>query len=209
MASSHEAAYSMSSPLTSAISTPPAAAQRAKAPARVQYALSRDELYVMQRALRLPRLPGFDTSWAKAEPDGSVPHDIERMLQGATDALVTRRYLKLVPAQEQGKPPTLQIPPAIIATLGACAFSRYSVLLILSKPKGVLQTYLGQYRQIGVAHSIPSPEVHVFEALPGRRGVDAALAAQLTLVNQAPMNLPEGVVSLAHLKQGREAAAAG
>ncbi|GEM_PF-5583105 len=199
--------------MSSSMSPSPTAAQTAATntatPVHIQFALSRDELYVLARALKITRLPGFDMAWAQAQPDGSVPHEIERKLQGATDALMARGYLKLQPAQQPGQPPRLHVPSAIISTLGACAFSRYTVLLTLCRPKGVLQIYLGQYREVGVAHSIPTPEVHVFEALRGRPGIDAALTTQLTLVNQPDMNLAGGTLTLAQLKQGREAATAG
>jgi hypothetical protein len=175
---------------------------------RIALALSREELYVVMRFLKATYIPGFDLAWLKAAPDGSIPEDVQRALEVATNALIARGYLSLNEAEE-AKPMEVTLPSPVIALVGACIFGELSVLLSLYKPEEQGIMYLHKLHQLGVVHTVPLPGVHQFEAVDGEAGILSVIHDVLGLHTQRAADVPKGKGLAIDIQAARDAALAG
>lgn len=144
-------------------------------------ALSGEELFVVLQILKARALPGYDTSWAYAEAEVGAEADITPTaadrLRDATNALIARGYVSLRQAAggatgAAGAPSlTITLPAPVVALVGACAFSEYTVR-VAGVADGVFQVfYLHEFGALGALHSTPTPDIHLFLPIAGRGGV--------------------------------------
>lgn len=179
------------------------------APQGVKIALSREELYLMMRVLKAEYIPGYDLAWVQARPDGTLPEESERALEAATAALMARGYLVPGPAPAEGEKIRVDIPSPVLALVGACAFGDYSILLSLHGKRGRNMIYLHEFHSLGVAHTLPLVDVHLFEALAGRVGVLALIDRTLGLDEQPGVPLDDGRAEASVTEKARDYALAG
>lgn len=184
--------------------------QSLEAVQRVAIALSREELYVVMRLLKAGSLPGFDLSWLQTNEDGSLADETQKKLEVATNALIARGYLAIKAAEAATQPPTpllnVSLPPQVISLVGACAFAEYSVLLSLRVSPGPQLTYLHEYQGLGVVHTMPQQDVHLFELVDGRDGLLAVIHEALSLKQQQALSVPAGDVPIVDMLAARDAA---
>jgi len=175
---------------------------------RIAISLSREELYVVMRLLKATQLPGFDLSWLNAAADGTVPDDVRHALEVATNALVARGYL--TPQEPTAEEPLkVNMPSPVIALVGTCAFGIDSILLSLHTADGPRLMYLHELRELAVAHTMPVPDIHQFEAIEGRAGMLHVIEEMLDLRSQTATTLPAGKVPAVDVQAARDAALAG
>ncbi len=150
-------------------------------------AVSGEELFVVLQILKARAIPGYDTSWAYAEADADsdteadiTPAAADR-LRDATNALMARGYVTLrqptgattnATTNATTAPPLeITLPAPVVALVGACAFSEYTVR-VAGVADGVLQVfYLHEFGALGALHSTPTPDIHLFLPIAGRSGV--------------------------------------
>ncbi len=177
---------------------------------RLAIALSREELYVILRLLKAGSLPGFDLSWLQKNEDGTLADETQRMLEVATNGLIARGYLAIKSAEAATQPPTpllnVTLPPLVISLVGACAFAEWSVLLSLRISQGPHLTYLHEYQGLGVVHTMPQQDVHLFELVDGRNGLVAVMHEALSLEQQQALSVPASDVAVVDMMAARDAA---
>lgn len=175
----------------------------------VKIALSREELYLIMRLLKAKHLPGYDLAWLQARKDDTLPKEVNRALEAATTALMARGYLVPGSRPAEGEKIQVNVPSPVLALVGACAFGEYSIFLMLHGEQARKQIYLHEYRGLGVAHTLPLVDVHLFEALAGRAGVLALIERTLGLHEQRKAPLPEGKAAASAVEIARDQALAG
>lgn len=177
---------------------------------RIAIALSREELFVVMRLLKASSLPGFDLSWLQTNEDGSLADETQKLLEVATNGLIARGYLAIKPAEKLTQPPTpllnVSLPPQVISLVGACAFAEYNVLLSQRVSPGPHLTYLHEYQGLGVVHTMPQQDVHLFELVDGRNGLIAVLHEALSLAHQQALPVPSGDIPIVDMLAARDAA---
>jgi len=158
---------------------------------RVTVVLTREELAVILRLLGVTEMPGYDASWLRAAPDGSLPADTRRALEVATNGLIARGFLT---DTSTGQEAQITMPAPLIAMVAACAFGEYSVLLAARNAQQRNQAFLHELQGLGVIHTAPSGDLHQFDALNGRAGVLQIMATILGLDNQPALGLPPAAI---------------
>jgi hypothetical protein len=180
-----------------------------RAPIGAKIALSREEVYLIMRLWEAEAIPGYDLAWVQKTPAGALPEKVEGAIEAATTALIARGYLVPGPKPAEGEKLKLDVLEPVLALVGACAFGDYSILLILHGEQARKQIYLHEWRNLGVAHTLPYVNVHLFEALKGRAEVLALVDRTLGLHNQQKVPVPEGKASAAIVEAARDLALAG
>ncbi len=182
---------------------------------RVSVVLSREELAVVLRLLGAPGIAGFEQTWLKAAPDGSLPADVRHTLEIATNGLIARGF---VTAQDNiyGTGPSgpardlqLTMPAPLIALVAACAYGNFSVLLAVRDARGRRQAFLHELQGLGVIHTAPQAGLHQFDALNGRTGVLQMVVTILGVERQPAANVPSGTIQAPLLEQVCDKALAG
>jgi hypothetical protein len=176
---------------------------------RVSVVLSREELAVILRLLGASGIAGYEQSWLKAAPDGSLPVDTRRALEIATNGLIARGFLGAPDNNYPVQNPQVTMPAQLIALIAACAFGEYSVLLGVRDKQGRRQAFFHELQGMGVIHTAPHPGVHQFDALNGRTGVMQMIAATLGVDRQQAASVPSGTLPVATLEQICDKALAG
>ena len=177
---------------------------------RIALSLSREELYVVMRLLKARQIPGFDTSWLHTDTDEHMPKDVRLSLEVAANDLIARGYLSKIQLPTDAEPLQLTMPSPLIALVGACAFSEFTMFLSLQRtPDGPRMLYLHGLRALGVVHTMPLPNVHQFEAVPNRNGIVDIIDEVLHLADQPAPELRGGTISSANVEPARDAATAG
>jgi hypothetical protein len=177
---------------------------------RLSVTLSRDELAFVLRALRIPGIPGFDTTWAGGDLTGELSESARASVRAGGAALAARGYLAAKPRPgDSRRPVELDLPAPVIAFTGSCALSDYTVVLSLVTPAGRSDAYLHECQGLGIVHWMPTRDVHGFQALDGRAGVLRALERALGLGQQVRAGCPVGVVAFAAVQAARDACVAG
>lgn len=185
--------------------TTPPATQLADT-AIVGVTLSRDELYVVLRLIKARNIPGFDVSWAHVDVHGASTPETAAALRAAMDALVARGYVQLLPPSAPGAEPRLELPSPVVALVGACAFSSFTVRFV-GIDEGVLQQfYFHQFGALGALHSTPQPGIHLFMPLDGRQGLLTAITTMVGVEGTPAIGDQLGRIPLAALRTGVRAA---
>jgi hypothetical protein len=176
---------------------------------RVSVVLSREELAVILRLLGSTEMLGYENSWLQTSPDGSLPADTRRVLEVAANGLIARGYLTA--AENTYPPQDLQItmPAPLIAIVAACVFGEYSVFLAVRDAKEHRQAFFHELQGLAVAHTLPRPGLHQFDALNGREGVLRMVMAILGIDNQQSLQLPPFAASADILEQANDKALKG
>lgn len=178
-------------------------------PQGITITLSREELYVVMRLLKATQLPGFGLEWLHSAADGRLPGDIRRMLEVAANDLIARGYLSPVKQQENPELLVLEMPAPIIALVGSCAFSEYTMALSLRHTSnGSRVFYLHKLHELWVVHSVPYPNMHQFEAVDRWR-ISNVVDELLQLHSQSPSMLASGTVPATRIELARDLASSG
>ena len=160
--------------------------------------LSREELWVIMRLLKVEELAGFDLDWLRRGADGVVPEALRPALEAATNALAARGYLDPTSDTSDVSKPNqvvVRLASPVIALVGACAFGEYGIMLSVKTPQSHERMYLHELRGMGVLHDSPLPHVHRFMALEGRAGVLSVIQSTLRLNQQSALAVPPGSVA--------------
>jgi hypothetical protein len=173
---------------------------------RVTVVLSREELAIILRLLGVNEMPGYDPSWLKAAPDGSLPADTRRALEVATNGLIARGFLT---DTSTGQEAQITMPAPLIAMVAACAFGEYSVLLAVRDARQRSQAFLHELQGLGVIHTAPSDGLHQFDALNGRAGVLQILETILGLDNQPALGISPATIDAGALERVSDTALRG
>lgn len=171
--------------------------------------VSREELAVLLRLLKIGSLPGFDLSWLHLVPDGSVGRDELPALEAATNALVARGFLEVAPPKPGQTSQGVSLPAPLVGLIRACAASTITIRLALLTSHGDIPIYLHELEGVCVAHTVPQPDIHQFLLLSGRRGMLDALATFMGLDQQPSLALPPGLVIGQQFQPARDAALLG
>ncbi|HEX6800149.1 MAG TPA: hypothetical protein VF116_20725 [Ktedonobacterales bacterium] len=171
--------------------------------------VSREELAVLLRLLKIGSLPGFDLSWLHLAPDGSVGRDELPALEAATNALVARGFLEVAPPKPGQTSQGVSLPAPLVGLIRACAASTITIRLALLTSHGDIPIYLHELEGVCVAHTVPQPDIHQFLLLSGRRGMLDALATFMGLDQQPSLALPPGLVIGQQFQPARDAALLG
>lgn len=173
--------------------------------------LSREELYAVLRLIKARAMPGFDTSWARTDANGEPVGEALEVARAGADALIARGYLTVTPPTAADARLHLETPAPVVALVGACAFSPF-VVRVAGFAGGVYQEFfIGQLGALGVLHSTPMPNVHLFMPLKGRAGILKAVVTLLGVDGAQASGGQLGVASLDGIKrafraeQGRDA----
>jgi hypothetical protein len=172
-------------------------------------ALSREELYAILRLIKAPSLPGFDTSWARMGADGEPTTETREALRMGTDALIARGYLTLAPPPHPNEEPHLEVPAPVVALVGACAFSDFSVRFAGVADGVFQQFYIHQLAALGALHTTPQPGVHLFMPLAGRKGLLTAIATLVGVDVAVASGGQLGVIALDAMRQAVNVARTG
>lgn len=164
-------------------------------------ALSRAELGAVMYLLKLPWVPGVGPMDVQKPPSDSL----EDVLNGGIEALIARGFLHYTPSTTPSQLPDAQLLSPVVALVGACASSPYDLFLSLRRANKAQLAHLHQVGALGVIHTMPQPDIHFLESLPGRPGVLAAAEELLGLTNQASMPLPAGNIAAPYLRQAHRA----
>lgn len=161
-------------------------------------ALSRDELWAVMRVLRAPWVPGIPP----IDVDHPLPPEQAEAVDQAELALMARGMLSFAaPAANQDQPPQAVVPAPVIALVGACACSPFDLFLSLRRASEPRMAHFHQVGALGVAHTMPQPEIHYFEPLAERQGILDAAAEMLGLGSQTALPLTDGVIAAPKLRQ--------
>lgn len=171
--------------------------------------VSREELAVLLRLLKIGSLPGFDLSWLHLAPDGSVGREELPALEAATNALVARGFLEVAPQKPGQTTRGVGLPAALVGLIRACAASTSTIRLALLTSHGDVPIYLHELEGVCVAHTVPQPGIHQFLLLSGRRGMLDALGTFMGLGQQPSLPLPPGLMIGEQFQPARDAALLG
>ena len=187
----------------------PAVAVPATAVEPLVLSVSREELAVLLRLLKIGSLSGFDLSWLHLAPDGSVGRDELPALEVATNALVARGFLEVTPPKPGQTSQGVSLPAPLVGLIRACAASTVTIRLALLTSHGDIPIYLHELEGVCVAHTVPQPNIHQFLLLNGRRGMLDALATFMGLDQQPALPLPPGLMVGPQFQPARDAALLG
>ncbi len=153
------------------------------APQRVAVALSRAEVFYLARLMRLPKIPGVDTSWLTAADGAGVAGDIVHLMAAVGLGLVARGYMQVLPPQDEQVRVALN--PVVATLLKGCTASQDSLFIsTVSASAAPFVANLHWTGQFGIAHTGPQPGVHLFEAIETRDKVVAAAMQALHVETQ-------------------------
>lgn len=171
--------------------------------------VSKEELAVLLRLLKIAALPGFDSSWLHLAPDGSVGRAELPALEAAANALVARGFLEVAPQKPGQTALGVSLPAPLVGLIRACAASTSVIRLALLTSHGDVPIYLHELEGVCVAHTVPQPDIHQFLLLDGRRGMLDALGAFMGLDQQPPLLLSPGLMIGERFEPARDAALLG
>lgn len=167
-------------------------------------ALSREELWAVMRLLKAPWVPGIEPLDVEHP---LAPEQAQAVEEGAR-ALMARGFLTVAAPATPNQPTEAELPAPVIALVGVCATSPYDLFLSLRRPQPPQAAHLHQQGALGVIHTMPQPDIHLFEPLAGRAGVMAAAEELLGLEAQKPAPLADGVIAAPKLRQVHQSAGA-
>jgi hypothetical protein len=177
-------------------------------------------------------LPGYDTSWlAPDATTGRVSPTAQSALAAATNALLARGYVALLPAdndqptlppgaasatQAQAERPatsqasaTLGVPAPVLALVGACAFSPFTLVLALRSATGPVVVFAHAYQGLGVLHAPTPVGLHQFVAVGSPANLRADVETALGLADQPERPFPPQTLERDATLRAREEALAG
>ncbi len=168
--------------------------------------LSREELYVVLRLLKAKDIPGFDTSWARVDARGEPTPETAAAVRAGMDALVARGWVQLLPTQTPGAQQRVELPAPVVALVGACAFSAFTVRFVGIDDGALRVFYFHQFGALGSLHSTPQPDIHLFMPLNGRQGVLKGIATMVGVGDTPAVGDQLGIIPLAALRDATRAA---
>ncbi len=159
--------------------------------------LSQEELFVILAYLKVKSLMGLDPRVL----DDLSEKEIRLVMGVAERALIARGFLG------RGGDQKMQLHPAILALVGACAAPEQSLIMTQARLQAFQENlFFHTARQMIVVHTIPLTAVHQFVMLEDKDGIAKAVLSALKLDDKPAPPCAEGYLPDEMVTMARDAA---
>lgn len=177
------------------------------------FALSHWELLALLKLLRISAIPGQDDDGVVPRSTGVAPEKLADRVRVAAEDLEARGFATVSrtsgDSSGASNAPTVVIATPVLALLGVCASSRYSIRIMTTVKGQRVESYLHEWMGLGAVHTIePGDASHLFLPVAGRQGILDAVEALTDAESGARASVDAlGVMSVSRFRETLAAAA--